>query len=635
MYLSKGVPEVSGKIAHTVPHRLNPEHLIFLFVCLALLMMGPMAMAEERVFSKPSLSAEELVEEAERELAKASKQVGHAMWLSSTYINHDSQVLSAEAMQKYTLLSVSYAKQAAAYDDQTLDPVTRRKLIRLKQDLTLPAPAHTESARELADLGLEMESMYGAGKYCNDSRCYTLGEMESVIAHSRDPELLKELWVGWRKVSPPMRKLYARQVEIANAGAKELGYQDLSTLWRSKYDMHPDAFAADMDRQWREVKPLYSALQCHVRARLQEHYGDKVITDSGKIPAQLLGNMWAQTWGNVYDLVKPVPVKKSGGLPMYDTQDNHTLDSRIKASGMSERDMVKIGEAFFTSLGFDPLPQTFWERSLFVKPRDREVICHASAWNVDDQDDLRIKMCIQKNAEDFQTIHHELGHNFYQRAYNQQPYLFKGSANDGFHEALGDTIALSITPGYLKKLDLIEREPPATEDLDYLMNMALNKIAFLPFGLLVDKWRWQVFSGGLPSEDYNKGWWELREAYQGIEPPVERTEANFDPGAKYHIPGNTPYTRYFLAFIQQFQFHRALCNEIGFEGPLHRCSIYGSKVAGDKLKAMMSMGASQPWPEAMAALTGQRELDASAINDYFAPLMTWLNEQNADRQCGW
>lgn len=591
--------------------------------------------ADESPSENISVSAQALVDEAERELAQASKNVGHAMWLSSTYINHDSQVLSAQAMQKYTLLSVHYAKLASAYDPESLDAVTQRKLMRLKQDLDFPAPEHAASARELADIGLEMESVYGEGKYCNERRCYTLGEMENIMAHSRDPELLEELWVGWRTISPPMRKLYEQQVVIGNAGAKELGYSDLSSLWRSKYDMHPDAFAADMDRQWSKVKPLYTALQCHVRAKLQEHYGDRVVPDNGRIPAHLLGNMWAQTWGNVFDLVKPGAVRQFGSLAMYDAQKKKTLDDRIVASGMSERDMVKTGEAFFTSLGFEPLPQTFWERSQFVKPRDREVICHASAWNVDDQDDLRIKMCIRKNAEDFQTIHHELGHNFYQRAYNHQPYLFKGSANDGFHEALGDTVALSMTPAYLKKLNLIEREPAAAEDLEYLMKMALNKIAFLPFGLLVDKWRWQVFSGELAPEDFNKGWWALREQYQGIEPAVPRSEANFDPGAKYHIPANTPYTRYFLAFIQQFQFHRALCEEIGFDGPLHRCSIYGSKAAGDKLNAMMSMGASRPWPDAMEALTGQRELDASAINDYFAPLMAWLDKQNKHRQCGW
>ncbi len=568
--------------------------------------------------------ARQFLQEAEQKLEAAAEYASHAAWLSSNFINVDSQFVSARADQEYTLLSVKYAKQAARFDDLDLDASERRKLDRLKLDLSFPAPDDEKLAGELANIGQKMQAMYGSGEYCNDKRCYSLEEMNDIFASSRDAALLEELWTGWRQVSPPMRPLYQRQVEIANAGAQGLGYDNLSVLWRSKYDMDPDAFAADVDKQWRKVKPLYDALQCHVRTKLNEHYGDDVVPNSGKIPAHLLGNMWAQTWGNVYDLVKPE-----------NSEQSYDLNELIARSGMSELDMVKTGEAFFSSLGFEPLPDTFWQRSLFTKPRDREVVCHASAWNVDNKDDLRIKMCIKKDAEDFQTIHHELGHNYYQRAYNQQPYLFKASANDGFHEAVGDTVALSITPSYLMDLGLLKKEPPVEEDLGYLMRMALDKIAFLPFGLLVDKWRWQVFSGELSPEAYNKGWWELREHYQGISAPNERSEANFDPGAKYHIPGNTPYIRYFLAFIQQFQFHRSLCETAGYEGPLHRCSIYNNKAAGEKLHAMLQMGASKPWPDAMAAMTGQRELDASAIIDYFAPLKAWLDEQNRDRQCGW
>jgi peptidyl-dipeptidase A len=571
-----------------------------------------------------SADARAFVEQAEQELETAAEYVGHAAWLSSTYINSDSQFVSGKAFQEYSLLSVKFAKQAALYDHLDLDSTLRRKLQRLKMELSFPAPDDKALAGELADLGLQMESMYGSGEYCNDDRCFSLEDMTQIMAESRDAGFLQEIWQGWRQVSPPMRDLYQRQVQIATDGARELGYDNLSDLWRSKYDMTPQEFSADVDAQWDKVKPLYEALQCHVRAELKDHYGNDVVPDSGKIPAHLLGNMWAQTWGNVYDLVKP-----EGHEQSYD------LDQLILDSGMDEMGMVRTGEKFFTSLGFEPLPQSFWERSQFLKPRDREVVCHASAWNVDNVDDLRIKMCIQKNAEDFQTIHHELGHNFYQRAYNQQSYLFKASANDGFHEALGDTVALSMTPSYLVELGLLEQEPPVEEDLGYLMKMALNKIAFLPFGLLVDKWRWQVFSGELKPEDYNKGWWQLRQRYQGISAPVARSEADFDPGAKYHIPGNTPYARYFLAFIQQFQFHRALCEDMGYEGPLHRCSIYNNKQAGEKLQSMMTLGASQPWPDAMEALTGQRQLDATAIIDYFAPLMAWLEEKNQGRQCGW
>ncbi|AOS97408.1 Angiotensin-converting enzyme [Microbulbifer aggregans] len=572
--------------------------------------------------------AKAFLEEAQSRLAEMAEELSHASWLASTYINTDSQYVESLASERFTSLAVELANEAAQFDDLQLDAETRRQLTMLKQALVLPAPKDPKLTAELAQIQSKLQGMYGSGKYCTGEgdaeKCYSLTEMGRLMAESRDPEQLKDLWVGWRKVSPPMKPLYERQVEIANAGAQELGYDNLSVMWRSKYDMGADDFAADMDNQWNKVKPLYKALHCHVRAKLNERYGDDVVPPNGKIPAHLLGNMWAQEWGNVYDVVKDE-----------DMEAPYDLDALIQDSGMSEKDMVKVGEKFFTSLGFKPLPETFWERSQFTKPRDRDVVCHASAWNLDSKDDIRIKMCIQKTADDFITVHHELGHNFYQRIYKDQPFLYREGANDGFHEAVGDAIALSITPKYLKEIGLMDEVPGSDKDIGFLMRQALDKIAFLPFGLMVDKWRWQVFDGEVQPGDYNKAWWKLREDYQGIQAPVARTEADFDPGAKYHIPGNTPYARYFLARIQQFQFHRALCEAAGEQGPLHRCSIYNNEAAGEKLRDMLAMGASKPWPDAMEAITGQRELDASAIIDYFQPLMAYLEEQNKDRQCGW
>ncbi|QIL89509.1 peptidase M2 family protein [Microbulbifer sp. SH-1] len=591
---------------------------------------GTVARAENAADSLDAEDAKAFLQSAQERLEKMAEEVSHASWLASTYINVDSQYTEALAVERYTSLAVELAQEAAKFDDVELDPETRRMLTMLKQGLVFPAPNDPKLTAELAQIGSKMQGMYGAGKYCpeasngEEGKCYTLTEMGQLMANSRDPKLLKDLWVGWRKVAPPMKPLYERQVEIGNAGARELGYDNLSVMWRSKYDMEPDAFAADMDAQWNKVKPLYEALHCHVRAKLNERYGDEVVPPNGKIPAHLLGNMWAQEWGNIYDIVKDD-----------DMEAPYDLTQLVVDSGMSEQDMVKVGEKFFTSLGFKPLPETFWERSQFVQPRDRDVVCHASAWNLDGKDDLRIKMCINKTGEDLITVHHELGHNFYQRIYNQQPFLYKEGANDGFHEAVGDTIALSITPKYLKEIGLMDEIPGEDKDIGYLMQQALDKIAFLPFGLLVDKWRWQVFNGEVKPGDYNKAWWKLREDYQGIQAPVARSEANFDPGAKYHIPGNTPYARYFLARIQQFQFHRALCEAAGETGPLHRCSIFKNEAAGKKLRDMLAMGASKPWPDAMEALTGQRELDASAIVDYFQPLMVYLQEQNEGRDCGW
>jgi peptidyl-dipeptidase A len=421
-----------------------------------------------------------------------------------------------------------------------------------------------------------------------------------------------------------MRKRYARMVALANKGARETGFTDTGAMWRSNYDMPPDAFAAELDRLWQQVRPLYVSLHAYVRWQLEKKYGAGLVSEDRPIPAHLLGNMWAQGWTNIYPLIAP-----PNADPGYD------LTEILKAKQIDPVGMVHYGERFFISLGFAPLPQTFWERSLFTKPRDREVVCHASAWDVDFAEDLRIKMCIEQKADDFTTIHHELGHNFYQRAYDQQPPLFRGSANDGFHEAIGDTIALSVTPEYLKQIGLLETVPPASADIGLLLHRALDKVAFLPFGLLIDKWRWEVFSGKVTPENYNKAWWELREKYQGVAPPVARSEADFDPGAKYHVASNTPYARYFLAAILQYQFHRALCREAGYKGPLHRCSIYDNKEAGARLNKMLSMGASRPWPEALEVLTGEKQMDATAILEYFAPLKAWLDEQNKGHKVDW
>lgn len=565
------------------------------------------------------------VDSAEARLLVLSVNAERASWVQSNFITDDTETLSAQAQERLITATVELAKSAARFDGVDVPYDVGRKLAQLKLSLTAPAPSDPAKTATLTRLAAGLEGTYGKGKYCHaDGKCLALGDLENLLATSRDPKRLLDAWVGWRTVSAPMRDDYTRFVALANEGARDLGYSDTGALWRSNYDMEPDEFAAELDRLWGQVRPLYEALHCHVRARLNEKYGSAVVPAAAAIPAHVLGNMWAQSWGNIYPLVAP-----GSADPGYD------LTERLKANNVDAKGMAKYAEGFFTSLGFAPLPPTFWERSLFTKPADRDVVCHASAWDIDAEDDLRIKMCIEIDAEDFQTLHHEEGHNFYQRAYAGQPFLYRNSANDGFHEALGDAIALSVTPAYLVKVGLIAREPDASKDIGLLMRDALEKVAFLPFGLMVDQWRWKVFSGEVTPANYNAAWWQLREKYQGVKAPVARSESDFDPGAKYHVAANVPYTRYFLAAILQFQFHRALCEAAGYQGPLNRCSIYGNAEAGRRLQKMMEMGASRPWPDALEALTGQRQMDATAIIDYFAPLKKWLDAQNAGRQCGW
>src|SRR5882724_2226761 len=573
--------------------------------------------------------AQKFLDDAEHQLSDLADQQQRADWINETYITDDTDALATDANSELSAVTTKLALDAKQFNGVALAPVYERKLHLLKLQLVLPTPSDPALLREENALKTDMQSTYGKGKYCPQSKpgtCYDLTAMEKLMGESRDPDELKDLWIGWHKVSPPMRPKFTRFVELANQGAREQGYADMGALWRSGYDMPPDAFAADVDRLWDQVRPLYLSLHAYVRSQLIKNYGPSAVPADGSLPAHLLGNMWAQDWSQIYPIVKP-----QTDAAAYD------LDKVLSEKKVDAQGMVHYGENFFKSVGFAPLPKTFWERSLFTKPADRDVVCHASAWDLDNREDVRLKMCIQIRGEDFVTVHHELGHNFYQLAYRNQPYFFKDSANDGVHEAIGDTIALSVTPDYLHKVGLLDQVPPASSDIPFLLHKALEKVAFLPFGLLIDQWRWKVYSGEIKPADYNKSWWELRRKYQGIAPPIERSEADFDPGAKFHVAANVPYTRYFLAAIYQFQFHRALCKEAGFTGPLNRCSIYGNKAAGAKLNSMLQLGKSKPWQQAFMIMMGEDKADASAILDYFAPLKTWLDEQNAKNgvKVGW
>jgi len=582
--------------------------------------------ADEPAEIAPTETADAFIARVNDEFKDYWRELNAAGWLRATYINEDSGIVDALANQRYAAWHTAKVKEAMQYDDVEVSAETRRALNTLKLGALMVAPDDDTKRKEQATILTELGGMYGAGKYCrSDGECFSGNELEGLMQQTRDYDELLEYWAGWRAISVPMRDKYERFTELANEGANEFGYGDMGDMWRSMYDMDSESFKVETGRLWEQVKPLYDELHCHVRATLGEHYGTDKVPQDGPIPAHLLGNMWAQEWGFIYDIMEPYP-----GMSDLD------VDATLKTKDYSPQEMVRSAEDFYVSLGMDRLPDTFWERSMFTAPADREVVCHASAWNLDGDDDLRIKMCIKQTYEELRVIYHELGHNYYQRAYNQQSMLFRDGAHGGFHEAIGDTITLSMTPEYLAEIGLVaSAEQSRQATINRQMQQALDKIAFLPFGKLIDEWRWGVFSGEISPDEYNAAWWELRERYQGVAAPIERSEADFDPGAKYHVPGNVSYTRYFLARILQFQFQRALCDAAGHEGELHACSIYGSKEAGDRLTAMLEAGSSQPWPDTLEKLTGTREMDASAIIDYFQPLMGYLKEQNAGRSCGW
>ena len=592
---------------------------LLVLVCFSVLMKAQTA-------SKPTVTeAEQFMKQVETRLNEMNTKAARAGWVQENFITDDTEALAADANDQATALVTELVEQAKRFDGLQLPPALARKFLLLKLGLTAPAPKDPALRKEMTQIASSLDGDYGKGKYCRKpDDCLDITAIEKIMEESRDPNELKDVWLGWHQVGAPMRQRYSRFVELSNQGAREMGFKDVGAMWRAGYDMTPEQFSAELERLWQQVRPLYLSLHTYVRARLAQHYGANVVPPGGPIPANLLGNPWAQQWDGIFPLL---------GLPQ--NSRGYDLTELLKAKNLDAKGMVRYGENFYKSLGFAPLPPTFWERSLFTKPRDRDVVCHASAWDIDNQDDLRIKMCIQVRDVDFITIHHELGHNFYQRAYKGQPFLFENGADDGFHEAIGDTIALAVTPEYLQKIGLLDKVPSADADIPLLLKKALEKVAFLPFGLLIDQWRWKVFSGEITPANYNQAWWDLRLKYQGVAPPVARSESDFDPGAKYHVAGNVPYMRYFLADILQFQFYRAMCKEAGYTGPLHRCTFYNSKAAGEKLNKMLAMGQSKPWPDALEALTGQREMDASAILDYFAPLQKWLDEQNKGQKAGW
>ena len=576
--------------------------------------------------------AKKFVAAVDKDLRRLWVARDRAGWVNQNFITDDTESLSAsgeEATAAYITEAITKARRFEGV--KGIEGDVARQLLLLKLAQVVPAPSNADERGELAQLQSGMTAIYGKGEYCPPAnsplgkKCLKLDELSRILKKSRKYDELLEAWKGWHAIAPVMKDKYARYAELGNKGAKEIGFGDMGALWRSGYDMTPEAFEADIERLWQDVKPLYDDLHCYARKKLRTQYGKEKIPEKAPIPAHLLGNMWAQQWDAIYDVVEPYP-----------GQGSLDVDKKLREKKYDPTKMVKLGEGFFTSLGLDPLPKSFWERSLFLRPKDREVVCHASAWDVSWNDDLRIKMCIEPTEDDLITIHHELGHDYYFHYYYKLPILFQAGANDGFHEGIGDTLALSVTPQYLKNLGLLDQVPNNDKGrLNVQMKMALDKVAFLPFGLMIDKWRWDVFSGKTPKSKYNEAWWALRTKYQGIAAPVTRTEADFDPGAKYHVPASTPYVRYFLARIYQFQFHRALCKAAGHKGSLDTCSIHGNKAAGDKLRAMLALGQSKPWPEALAVLSGESKADASAMLEYFAPLRAYLKEQNKGEQCGW
>jgi peptidyl-dipeptidase A len=642
----------------------NPRALLALAVAIGLSTLaacqpsGQATPEADKAADATNESADEFVARVNTTVKDMTPELTSAAWLGSTFINADSQRVESAANERFLTINNGFVAQAKTYDVAGLQPDTARALHLLKVSASLPAPRDPGKLKELTEIVSRMGATYGAGKWCVDAdNCRDIGQVSEILADTQNSSYdeMKAAWEGWHTISVPMRKDYQRFVELTNVGAGEMGFANTGEVWRAGYDMTPAEFEQEADRLWGQVQPLYEQLQCYTREKLVQKFGDKGQVD-GMIPAHLTGNLWQQDWGNLWPILEPYAgvgsldvnsalkkqrdgilaelVSGAGGMSKLTAFEQVELERKADAQ-MATR-MTKLAESFYTGLGMPALPETFYSDSMLVQPRDRDVVCHASAWPMNTEGDVRIKMCIKPNEEELTTIYHELGHIYYYLAYKAQPPVFQGGAHDGFHEAIGDTIVLSMTPDYLASIGLVDK-PAVSEEavINSQMRMALAKVAFLPFGLMIDRWRWGVFDGSIAPENYNAAWWQLKAKYQGVAPSTPRGEEFFDPGAKYHVPGNTPYTRYFLSHILQFQFYKSLCDAAGHQGPLYTCNFANNPEAGKRYWAMMERGASQPWQLTLKELTGGEKMDGSAVLEYFAPLQEWLVEQNQGKTCGW
>ena len=570
--------------------------------------------------------AEAFVAGAEASLLDLRTAYRRAAWVDEQLATEDTAAIAAAARRRLRDGTARLAHAAVRFDGAEPSASLRRKLLLLRTSLAAVGPSAPEPRQELWGVLEGMERAYDRSTACPvaGGACLDRPALERLFAESRETDERLDAWLGWHRAAAPGRSAYRRFVELANAGARELGYADTGALWRTAHDLPPGAPGAALDRIWNELRPLYESLHCLVRARLGETYGTAVAPPDEAIPAHLLGSPWGGRWEALYDLVRS---------PERELRDE--LTRRLERRRIDAAAMARLGERFFHSLGFGPLPATFRARSRLVGAADAGIVCRPGAWHIDAGSDVRLRMCIEGSADDLVTVHEMLGRTHYHWAYRFQDPLFRTDpAAGGFEAGVAGAIGLSMTPEYFVRAGVLERVP-AVDEVGLLLRRALETLAYVPFGLAVDRWRSEVFSGQVGVEAYNRTWWELRRSYQGVGPAAPRGDAAFDPGAAAPVAGNRPSTPGVIGRILQFQLHRALCEAAGDTRALHECSVFGSRRAGARLLAMMEPGAGRPWPEALESLTGTRALDAGAMLDYFAPLAAWLDAQNAGRTCGW
>ncbi|NWW89629.1 ACE2 enzyme, partial [Rhynochetos jubatus] len=583
--------------------------------------------------------AQMFLNEFNRRVENISYETSLASWNYNTNITEETANKMNEADAKWSAFYSEASMNASSFPLTSIQDALTRLQIQTLQDRGSSALSPEKYSR-LSTVLNTMSTIYSTGTVCKitePSECLVLEPgLDIIMANSTDYDERLWAWEGWRaEVGRMMRPLYEEYVELKNEVAKLNNYSDYGDYWRANYEAdYPeeykysrDQLIEDVEKTFEQIKPLYQQLHAYVRHRLEQVYGPELISSTGCLPAHLLGDMWGRFWTNLYGLAVPYPAKP-----------NIDVTSAMVQKKWDAMRIFKAAEAFFTSIGLSEMTKGFWENSMLTEPTDnRKVVCHPTAWDLGNND-YRIKMCTKVTMDDFLTAHHEMGHIEYDMAYSEKPYLLRGGANEGFHEAVGEIMSLSAaTPQHLKSLDLLEptfQEDEETE-INFLLKQALTIVGTMPFTYMLEKWRWMVFRGEITKQEWTKRWWEMKREIVGVVEPVPHDETYCDPAVLFHVANDYSFIRYYTRTIFQFQFQEALCKAANHTGPLHTCDITNSTAAGQNLRQLLELGRSKPWTQALEGVTGEKYMNAAPLLHYFEPLYKWLQKNNSGRYIGW
>ena len=590
---------------------------ISLIVALGLALWGCQAGA-----GKTGQEADKFITAYTDQFVKLYYQSAQAEWRSNTHIvEGDSSNRIATQQANEALASFTGSKENIEKAREFLSKKDQLSEIQVKQleRILYAAANNPQTVPELVEKRIkaeaeQVEKLYGFN-FSLRGKDISPNDMDEILRTSSDPDERLAVWTASKEVGKDLKSGLADLKELRNKTVQALGYDDYFAYQVSDYGMSTAEMMALNQRLVSELLPLYRELHTYARYELAKRYGVKEVPDM--LPAHWLPNRWGQDWNAMVNV------------------EGVDLDGAL--SDKPREWLMEQGERFYKSLGFGPLPASYWEKSsLYPLPEDAgyKKNNHASAWHMDLQEDVRCLMSIVPNRDMYETVHHELGHIYYFMAYTNPnvPPLLREGANRAYHEGIGSLMGLAaMQKPFLAGLELIP-ESAGSDDMQSLLKEALNYVVFIPWSAgVMTEFEHDLYATDLSADQYTARWWDLKKKYQGIVAPNERGPEYCDPASKTHINNDAAqYYDYALSFVLLFQLHDHIAGKILHQDP-RATNYYGSKEVGTFLQGILEKGASGDWRKMLKEKTGE-DLSARAMLSYFEPLMGYLKEQNKGRK---